>query len=168
MRTALNNAPVLNHENAIRQAHGAKAVADENGGFTFGELAELCEYFVFGLSIESTGRLVQHKNTSIAHESSCQCNLLPLTAAQLSAIFEVFKPAPKHGIVTIRKFLDYSASSAFACSTHHQISLLNMLYSPYSDILLRSHIVIHVILEDDAYFFAKLLQIILFYIATAN
>src|SRR5438552_5718140 len=55
VRTTLNDAPVFDHENPIRQAHSAEAVADEDCRFPPGQRAKVGEDLVLGLRIERAG-----------------------------------------------------------------------------------------------------------------
>src|SRR5205807_1717663 len=114
VRTTLNDTPVFDHENPIRQAHSAEAVADEDCRFPPGQRAKVGEDLVLGLRIKSAGRLVEHENTGIAHECSRQRNLLPLAATQLCALLQVLKPPPKHRVVALRELLDDGVGRALA------------------------------------------------------
>src|SRR5260370_35047681 len=104
----------------------------------------------------------------ITHKSPRQSDLLPLTTAQLSAILQILKPAPKHRLITLRESLNYSVGSALARGTHDQFLMLDLVHSPYTDILTGSHIVVHIILEDHANLFTQFPQIVFFYIATTH
>src|SRR5581483_695509 len=92
VRAVFNHCAILEDEDAVGQAHRAEAVADEDGGFTGGKVAELRKDFVFRPGIERTGRLVEDQDTRLAHEGAGESDLLPLTAAQLRA---VLPPAPQ-------------------------------------------------------------------------
>src|ERR1051326_4731328 len=46
MGTALYDTAVLNHKNAVGEAYGAEAVADEDGGLALGQRAEVGEDLV--------------------------------------------------------------------------------------------------------------------------
>src|SRR3954471_4314128 len=81
MRSAFTNLAVFQHEDAVCQADSAEAMADKDGCLAFGEDAKTREYIIFGLSIERTGWLIQHKNMGIADKCSCQRHFLPLAAA---------------------------------------------------------------------------------------
>ena len=168
MRTTLNDTPVFDHENPIRQAHSAEAVADEDCRFPPGQRAKVGEDLVLGLRIKSAGRLVEHENTGIAHECSRQRNLLPLAATQLCALLQVLKPPPKHRVVALRELLDDGVGPALARGTFDQFPLFDLVHAPYADVFLRSHVVVHIILEDHANLFAQILQVVFFDIATAD
>src|SRR5260370_5356032 len=121
-----------------------------------------------GGGIGGAGRLVQQKNTGIAHESTRQGNLLPLTTTQLGAILQVLEPAPKHRVVALGQSLNHGAGPALARGAHDQFSVLDLVHAPYADILMRGHVVVHIILEDHAYLLAQLLQVVLLDIAPAD
>ena len=52
MRALLQDAAVLEDEDAVGEAHGAEAVRDEDGGLARRELAEAGENLVLGLGVE--------------------------------------------------------------------------------------------------------------------
>src|SRR5579863_8705619 len=85
---AFDDATVFQYEDAVGEAHGAKAVADENGGLAVSENAEFGEYVIFGLSVKRTGRFVKDEDTSVAHEGSRKGDFLPLAAAELRSLLE--------------------------------------------------------------------------------
>src|SRR5260370_17815590 len=87
---------------------------------------------VLGVGIEGAGWLVQHKNTGIAHESTRQGNLLPLTTTQLGAILQVLEPPPKHRVVALGQSLNHGAVPALAPGAHAQFSVLDLLHPPYA------------------------------------
>src|SRR5260370_22751304 len=101
VRTTLNDAPVFDHENPIRQAHGAEAVADEDGRLPPGQRAKVRKDLMLSLRIESTGWLVEYENTGISHECPRQRNLLPLAATQLRALLQVLKPSPMYRVLAV-------------------------------------------------------------------
>ncbi len=98
VRAAFDDFAVLQHKDAIGQAYGAETVADENGGFAGGKLAELGKDFIFGLRVKLTGRLIQDEDTCISHEGTRKRYFLPLAAAQLRS---GVPPATQQGIVAI-------------------------------------------------------------------
>src|SRR5713226_9214411 len=148
VRTTLNNTSVFDHENPIRQTHGAEAMADEDGRLPLGQQAKVREDVILGLRIEGTGWLVEHENTSIAHECPRQRNLLPLSATQLCALLQVLKPPPEHRVVTLRELLDDGVGPALACGDHDEFPLFDLVHTSHTDVFLRSHVVVHKILED--------------------
>src|SRR5260370_23510499 len=120
-----------------------------------------------GGGIGGAGRLVQQKNTGLPHERTRQGNLLPLTTTQLGAILQVLEPAPKHRVVALGQSLNHGAGPALARGAHDQFSVLDLVHAPYADILMRGHVVVHIILEDYAYLLAQFLQVVLLDIAPA-
>src|SRR5437763_760334 len=76
-----NDFAVLEDEDAVGEADGAEAVADEDGSFATREDAELGEYFVFGLGVEGAGWLVEYENAGVAHEGTGEGDFLPFASA---------------------------------------------------------------------------------------
>src|SRR5712692_4612888 len=167
VRTAFDDAAVFDHENAVGQAHGAEAVADEDGCLPLRQRAKVREDLVFGLRVEGAGRLVEYEDTRVAHECPRQRDLLPLAAAQLRAVLQILEPASEHGIVALRKPLDHRAGPALARCAHDEFSLLYLVHAPHADVFLRRHVVVHIILEDHANLFAQFLQIIFLDVAAS-
>ncbi len=168
VRTTLNDAPVFDHENPIRQAHGAEAVADEDGRLPPGQRAKVRKDLMLSLRIESTGWLVEYENTGISHECPRQRNLLPLAATQLRALLQVLKPPPKHRVVAMREPFDDGVGPALARGALDEFPLFDLVHTPHADVFLRSHVVVHIILEDHANLFTQFLQVIFFDIAAAD
>src|SRR5262249_39081874 len=81
---------LFDDQDAVGEADGAEAVADEDGGLACGELAEAGEDLVLGLGVERAGRLVQNEHGGVAHKGAGQGDLLPFAARELSA---TLKPA---------------------------------------------------------------------------
>src|SRR5581483_2200803 len=147
VRAILDDFSMLQHENAIRQADCAEAVADENGGFTLSQDAEASEEIVFSLSIERAGWLIKHQNASIAHKGTRQRHLLPLAPAQLHPLI---KPAAKHRLIAIRQTLDHGISPALEGRAVDQFDILYLVNLPHPNILARIHMVVNIVLEDDS------------------
>src|ERR1700730_18469456 len=94
---------MLKYQDAVGEAYGAEAVADEDGGFATSKIAEVGEYLVFGLGIERTGGFVEDEDTGIAHEGAGERDLLPFAAAQLHSLF---KPASQGCVVALRQTIN--------------------------------------------------------------
>src|SRR5712692_7566041 len=143
VRTTLKNTSVFDHENPVRQTHGAETVADKDGRLSLGQQAKVREDLMLGLRIEGTGRLVEHENTRIAHECPRQRNLLPLPATQLRALLQVLKPPPEHRVVTLWELLNDGVGPALACGAHDEFPLFDLVHTSHTDVFLHSHVVVH-------------------------
>lgn len=82
MSAHFGEVPAINYHNAVGHAHGAEAVADEEGGFALRQLAEALENLIFAFGIEGGGWLIQHQNLPITHKGPPKRNLLPLPARE--------------------------------------------------------------------------------------
>ena len=84
-------------------------MGDHDGGPLAGYGEEAPEYVGLGLGIERRGRLVEHDQGRVAHESSGDGDALPLAAGQFGA---AGKFLGEKGVVAFRQLLGDGGGSA--------------------------------------------------------
>src|SRR6266700_3476303 len=134
-------------------------MTDEERGLPLCKYAKVCEDLVLRLWIKRASGLVQYEDTRIAHKGARQGDLLPLASTELCAVLE---PAPQHGIITIGQPFDDLAGPTLLGRCSNQFLVLDLAHTSDADILACAHIIMHVILEDNAHLLTQLFQIILF------
>ena len=88
MCPVLNNRAMLQHINTVGHPDRRQAMADEDSHAPGRELAEFLENLVLGFGIHGARRLIENDELGVAQERPGQRYLLPLTKAELFAIFE--------------------------------------------------------------------------------
>src|SRR5690606_29940741 len=84
----LDDAAVLEHEDAVGHANGAEAVADEDGHAAGGQLAESLEHLVLCAGVESCGWFIEDEDLRVAHVGARERDLLPFAAGKVGAAIE--------------------------------------------------------------------------------
>src|ERR1051326_8713881 len=100
MSTDFNDAPTVQHRNAIRIADGGNPMRDKNCRAAFHNSAQMIQDFVFGLGVDAGKSVIENQNSRIANQSSGNRGALLLSTRQC-------EPAFSHGgKVLVWKFLD--------------------------------------------------------------
>src|SRR6266550_5044063 len=75
----LCDAASLNDHDAVGHTHCGKPMRDQDRHFSFGELLEVLEDFIFGLGIQRCRRLVENEYFRFTHKRARERDSLPLS-----------------------------------------------------------------------------------------
>src|SRR5580698_6466910 len=82
---AARKLPLLEHMDAVADAHRAQPMGDENDGISTAQAREGGVHLPFGQAVQGVGRLVQNQHRGLLIECARDANPLPLSAAQSCA-----------------------------------------------------------------------------------
>ena len=85
MVALLDHFAIRNHEDAVRRAHGAQAVRDDEAGAAIERLLDGVLDGHFGFGVDGAGRLVQHKNRRVGQQRAGKGDQLLLPRGQAVA-----------------------------------------------------------------------------------
>ena len=85
MRPRLDDAPALEHVNAVSVAHGREAVGDDEAGAADDQLLERALDRRLGFVVDGAGGLVQDQDARVADDGARQGDALALPAGELLA-----------------------------------------------------------------------------------
>src|SRR5690242_20057683 len=86
MPAGLDDAAVLDHENAVRIHHGVQAVCDGDGRAAATEMLDRTLYLALGYGIEGSGGFVKKDHRGVLEERARNRDPLALAACQLRSV----------------------------------------------------------------------------------
>src|SRR5712691_7415146 len=86
MRPVFDNAPLLDHQNGVRRAHGRQAMRNEEHGASPAHLGEIALDDGFRLVIKCTGGFVKDENARVVHQGPGNGQALALPTGQRTAV----------------------------------------------------------------------------------
>lgn len=87
--TVFYHMTVIEHGNLVRKLHSRKTVCNQNCALAGNHLIKLGIDLIFGIGIQSGGRLVQNENIFVMISCTCNRDSLPLPAGGLYGFFIV-------------------------------------------------------------------------------
>ena len=97
---ALNNAALFQHHDAVRVAHGGKAVGDNKGGAAIHQAVHALLHQALGAGINAGGCFVQDQYRRVRNSGTGNGKQLALALAQVGAV------AGQRGVIAIRQVAD--------------------------------------------------------------
>ena len=86
MRAFRDNAAFVKHDNAIRIAHRAQAMRDDEAGAAFHGGVERRQDLRLGLGVHGGGRIIENQDGGIKDQSTREGEALTLTAGQVATV----------------------------------------------------------------------------------
>ncbi len=100
MGAALNDLPIVKHQNFVGVLHSGKAVGDHQDRLFLRQLFKGKLYLVFVLRVREGGGLIQNDDRRVLQNGPCQRDALVLAAGEIGAA------AAHHGIKTVGEPVD--------------------------------------------------------------
>src|SRR5688572_19292677 len=85
VRTALDDAAIVEHDDLLRRHHRADAMADHDRGSTTQHVLQRGKDVFLRLCVDRAERIIQHENGRIAGKCTGECRALSLSAGQIHA-----------------------------------------------------------------------------------
>ena len=109
LRTALDNPPLIDHQNLIGVPDRFEPVCNHNYGFLARQLADCLHQLLLVFRVHIRGRLVQDDHGRIFHDGAGNGKPLALAAGKYAAAFS------EHGIIPLRQLCDKLVAAGFLC-----------------------------------------------------
>src|SRR4051794_18956340 len=146
MATLLGDLAVDHNKNPVRHSHSRESVRNQHGHFSRCKVDKALVHFVLCSGVETSGRLVQDQNLCIAHISSRQSDLLPLSSREIGT---AFKAAAEHMTVFLGQRIHYARSKTLLGRLYDPQFIFELFYSSNSNVFRGEHVIPHVVLKYD-------------------
>src|SRR4051812_44723568 len=100
VRPQLDDAPAVQHRDAVRIADGGDAMRDKDGRTAQHHLAEMLEDLLLGVGIDARERVIEDENPWVADDGARDRSALLLSAGERDATL------PHHGLVLFRELFN--------------------------------------------------------------
>ena len=147
MRSLLLDAPAAENQDAVGHADCGKPVGNQDRHLSFREFGEALEDLKLGARVERGGGFVEDQELGIAHVGSRQRDLLPLPHGEVGA---ALKAAAEHVRIAIGQVGGHIGGERFLGGGFNPGQAGEFLNAANSNVFFEKHVVLHVVLEDDA------------------